>query len=128
MERELVVEKLISLKNNGQSGKGFYDKIVNKVVSLYNKVKGKKPAKNHILKDGEKHAVFKTKDGALVGAKFAGPGSKTYDNLKELIKENGGDLTKALRSENFASDIDKISLIHDIRYDLFAGDSKKIRE
>lgn len=128
MERELVVKKLIALQDKGQNGQGFYDKIVNKVVSLYNKVKGKKPKNQHVLKDGEKHAVFKTKDGGLVGAKFAGPNTKTYENLKELIKENGGDLGKALRSQNFASDIDRISLIHDIKYDLFAGDHKRIRE
>ena len=128
MEKELVIEKLITLKDNGQSGKGFYDKIVNKVVKLYNKVKGKKPKKQNHLKDGEKHAVFKDKDGALVAAKFAGPNTKTYENLKELIKENGGDLTKALQDKNFASLTDKEALIHDIRYDLYAGDVKKIRE
>jgi len=110
-------------------GKGVLDSLVNKVVTAYNKVRDKKQDKrDHVLKDGEKHAVFKNKDGALVRAQFAGPGTDLVGNLKTLMKKNENNISLALKKDNFVSEVDKIALTHDIRYGLYGKDPKKIRE
>lgn len=67
------ITRISKTKEGQQVGSGFFDRIVNKVVKTYNKIRGKKQDKrDHKLKDGEVHAVFKNKDGALVRAQFAG--------------------------------------------------------
>jgi len=126
---EQDLRELLKEAKMGQSGNGFYDSMVNKFVNLYNKATGKKKNKlHHDLKEGEVHAVFKDKSGALVPAKFAGPGSDTFGNLVDLVKKNKGSVQDALHPDNYVSDVDRVALLHDIRYDLYAGDAKKIRE
>lgn len=109
-------------------GKGMLDKLVNKTVSAYNALRKKKPDKrDHILKDGEKHAVFMNKKGALVRAQFAGPGTDLTGNLKTLLKKNKNNISLALQKDNFVSDVDRIALAHDARYALYGKDKDKIR-
>ena len=124
-----IIHQVIKTTPKEQKGKGFVDKTVNKFTKIYNKLRGKKEdPRRHELKDGEKHAIFMNEEGALVPATFAGPGSDTYGNLKELIKKHGS-LAEALNKKNFVSETDRGgALIHDIRYDLYSGDAKKIRE
>ena len=129
IETEIAEAPAISSMFPEQQGVGLYDKLVNKVVSLHNSIRNKPnhPA-SHSLKDGEKHSVFyDSKTKTLAGARFSGPGSKTLDNLRELIKKSGG-RSEALNDKNFVDDTDKVALAHDLRYYLFSKDKNKIRD
>jgi hypothetical protein len=116
------------IKVKRKNGKGAIDKTVNKVVEKYNNVRGKKQDKrDHVLKNGENHVIFKNKDGALVRGQFAGPGTDLVGNLKKLLDEAGGSYDKALSKNNFVSDVDRISLLHDSRYALEGADPERVR-
>lgn len=122
--------KIVSrkMKKDKISGKGAIDKVVNAIVTKYNKLRGKKQDKaDHVLKDGEKHVIFKNKDGALVRGQFAGPGTDLVGNLRKLLKDAGGDISVALQKDNFVSDVDRIALLHDSRYALEGADPDRVR-
>lgn len=125
----LVVKRLKRARRQGQTGDGIVDKTVNTVVKLYNLAKFKrKDPRDHKLEDGEIHAVFLNKDGALARAQFAGPGTNLLGNLKKIMEKNENNISMTLQDKNFVSDTDKVALAHDIRYQLFGKDKDKVRD
>lgn len=103
-------------------------KILNATVDTYNKLAKKKPdPKDQKLDEGEVHAVFKNKDGALARATFCGPGTSITKKVKKLVKKHNGDIKKAIAADNFISESDKICMLHDLRYYIDGKDSDKVR-
>lgn len=114
-----MVRRKVKQNSRGNRGLGVYQSIVNKIVPMYNKIKGVPMNPNdHVLLDGEKHAVFKDKNGALVRATFAGPGTHLKENLSKLLARNDYNLDKAILASANVSNTDKVALAHDIRYAL----------
>lgn len=130
-----------------QRGGASYDYAVNALTSNYNKtVKGLPKDKTRKLKDGEKHAIFKSKrvgfEDTLQPSLFAGPKSHITNSLNELMKRAGINMKAKEVYETdpelfrqiitnrklFDSDTDVISMTHDVRYSLDAGDNDAIRE
>ena len=126
---ELVMKVVDKTPKKEMKGKGMFDKIVNKTVKLYNKVRGKKTdPRSHVLKEGERHAILMDKNGGLAGAKFIGPNTDLRGNLNELLEKHGGNISLALADKNFVAKSDKVAAAHDLRYQLYANQPKKVRD
>jgi len=143
------------LKTNGKLGAGLFSNIVSGVKSLakkaapvlasaavsavQNKVidkvgpskegcKERNPDWEYTPKSGELHQVYVTKEGCRYTSKFSGPGTHLVDDVKQLLNKAGGNISQAVQSSNFTSDIDREALAHDLRYLLSKGDPKLVRE
>ena len=123
-----LVDKKIKQYPKEVRGYGLYQSTVNKLVPIYNKLRGKKTdPRDAPLTKNEKHAVFMNNDGALVRAMFAGPGTNLKERWMLLLQKNNFDIEKALDPANFVSQTDREALAHDIRYAL-AETKEQVRE
>lgn len=147
-QHRLVVKKVQERLKSGRGvGNGFFSDLVSKVKQGAKNLAGKAvetglnvvqkvanvacthpdPKYEVKLYPGEKHQVF-LKDGCAYRGRFAGPGTRAIEHLKELLAMNGGNLSLALADKNFVSLVDKESAAHDFRYLLSDGSKEKVRE
>lgn len=102
-------------------GKGIASKVLSVIPKAINIVSGKKPNPkwDYKLKSGEKHTTI-IRDGVAYTDRYAGPGSKVYDNTMELIQRFGS-LSEALaQASDWSPDpaVSLAGLLHDVQYAL----------
>lgn len=114
------IGRLIKKEIMGMGSRGVLDFVTN-ITNRLTGVKPKNPLWVYHPKKGEHHALLKDAETGFVGrARAAGPGTQIILGLRELLSNFKGDISAALASENFISDIDKEAIAHDIRYELAA--------
>lgn len=111
-----------------QIGKGLFDKALSFATKTANVVQEarstagvegigpRNPDWDYKVKPGEKHAVVK-RDGQFYRTKFAGPGTKLYENIQEGIAKHGG-IDGLTDKTHYVTQMDLEGLAHDIRYAL----------
>lgn len=108
----------VYVDNGGQVGNGFISKALDVAKNISNKITGCKDKEekwDYKPKSGENHTII-TKSGCQYRGRFAGPGTHVIADVKELLKMNDNNISMAVKKDNFASDVDRLGMAHDIRY------------